>query len=171
MQLSRESFSSWKSLQSAIQKLIQTALVGLRDEVNKAMMNELEKFRENSELKMWCESERLENYNMRDNLRIFNLKEDEITINERKQGEDSHVSMQKVLSVANKLEANVTAQDISIAHRVRTCNQRSERPIIVRFNRRVAKIDILKKFLQDLSDLRSVEYLEISQSQESASET
>ena len=54
------------SLQSAIQKSIPTALVGLRDEVSKAKMNELEQVHGNSELKMWCE-----NYNERDNLRIF----------------------------------------------------------------------------------------------------
>lgn len=133
------------SLQEVIQKSILTAIASIKDEVHKAMMTELDKFQANSELKLWCETERLETYNRRDNLRLFNLAEEKRTVNGKQVGEDSDVTLQKVLMVAKKIDANVTAQDISIAHRLPARNDRSHRPIIVRFCRRVAKVDILKR--------------------------
>ena len=62
---------------------------------------------------------------------LFNLAEERTTLNNGKQvGEDSDVTLQKILMVANKIDANVTAQDITIAHRLPTHNSRSHRPFV-----------------------------------------
>ena len=68
---------SESSLQTAVQKSIQAALICIKDEVHQATMTEMVKFQTNSMLKMLCETERLENYNRSDNLRIFNVEGDD----------------------------------------------------------------------------------------------
>ena len=102
---------------------------------------------------MLCGTERLDNYN-RDNLSIFNVEEETPTVNGRKIGE--YVTIQKVVTLDSKVEASVTDHGISIAHRVPTLNERSQRPIIARFCRRMAKINILKIFLRENPELENI---------------
>ena len=52
--------------------------------------------------------------------------------------------MQKVLQLSQKLDAKIDEKDISIAHRLPT-RKGNIRPIIVKFSRRVAKVEILRK--------------------------
>ena len=52
--------------------------------------------------------------------------------------------MQKVLQLSQKLDAKIDEKDISIAHRLPT-RKGNIRPIIVKFSRRVAKVELLRK--------------------------
>ena len=87
------------------------------------------------------EAELLESYNTWDNIRIVGVKEDRSSDN--KVSESYSQSMQNVLQLAEKVGANVASQDISIAHRLPSRNKSKECPIIVKFSRRIAKLEIL----------------------------
>ena len=70
-----------------------------------------------SELKTLCETEQLETYNRRENLKILGVNEN--------LHEDGHLeapleTIEKVLNISNIIESKVTANDISIAHRLGT---------------------------------------------------
>ena len=95
-----------------------------------------------SDLKTLCESEQLENYNCRDNLKIFGLEEDTRTAEtERMIGEKPEQTITTVVEVANAIGATVDPVDISIAHRLP--GRRTPRAVIVKFSRRIAKTSIL----------------------------
>ena len=96
-----------------------------------------------SELTAKCEAEQLETYNRRDNIKILQLRED-INENGNFVGENMEHTMQKVLQLSQKLDAKIDEKDISIAHRLPT-RKGNIRPIIVKFSRRVAKVEILRK--------------------------
>ena len=76
-----------------------------------------------------------ESYNRRDE-KIFNLKMDE-----GKKREEYNETFDKILEVIDQVDAVVETWDISIAHRL----PGKRNPIIVKFNRRVAKLDRLKR--------------------------
>ena len=90
-----------------------------------------------------CEAEQLETYNRRDNIKILGLREN-VNENGEPAGENYQQTIDKVLDLTNKLEGNVDVKDISIAHRLPS-RKGNVRPVIVKFSRRVAKIDILRK--------------------------
>ena len=82
------------------------------------------------------ESDVHELYNRRDSVEIFNLKMDEC-----KTREEHNETIGKVLEVIDRVESVVEASDISVAHRL----PGKRNPIIVKFVRGVAKLDLLKK--------------------------
>ena len=90
-----------------------------------------------------CEAEQLENYNRRDNIKILGLRED-VNGNGEIKGENIEQTLEKVIDLSKKLEADVDSRDISIAHRLPS-RKGSTKPIIVKFSRRMAKINILRK--------------------------
>ena len=99
-----------------------------------------------SELKTLCETEQMETYNRRDNPKILGVN--------KNLHEDGHLeapleTIEKVLNVSNIIESKVTANDISLAHRLGT--KSTTRPIIVRLSRRIAKVIMQpnKKKLKD----------------------
>ena len=106
------------------------------------------------------EAELLESYNTWDNIRIVGVKEDRSSDN--KVSESYSQSMQNVLQLAEKVGGNVASQDISIAHRLPSRNKSKECPIIVKFSRSIAKLEILqeKKHLGALQDLKFVKIFE-----------
>ena len=59
---------------------------------------------------------------------------------EDKTREEYNETIDKVLEVIDRVESVVEASDISIAHRL----PGKRNPIIVQFNRRVVKLDLLK---------------------------
>ena len=97
-----------------------------------------------AELRSLCEAEQLETYKRRDNLKIFNVDEE---IHKGTNGflipEPPESTINKALQIRSNLGAAVDVKDISIAHRLRA--KKGTNPIIVRFSRRMAKIDIMKK--------------------------
>ena len=99
----------------------------------------------------------MEKYKRRDNIKVIGLPE---VIKDDGKPEAYPETIKEIVKLANKTEVNVDEQDISIAHRLPTA-QRGKRPIIVRFNRRVSKIEILKKkSLENLVDYANVKVFE-----------
>ena len=66
--------------------------------------------------------------------------------------------MRTVLEIATCLEAGLQPNDISIAHRLPSRFSSSAKPIIVRFSRRVAEIELLRR----KKELKSIPELEPS---------
>ena len=90
-------------------------------------------------------AELLEGYNRRDIVRIIGLPEVKRTAdNGQRIFGDYNQSIEKVLSVASEMGAQVEKSDISIAHRLPGRNSNA-RPMIVRFCRRVSKVELLRK--------------------------
>ena len=93
-----------------------------------------------------CEDEQLENYNGRDNLKILGFPEQvQRDSNGNSIFENYDKTINNVIQLATNIGVNVTPADISIAHRLPTRTNNANRPIVVRFSRRVAKIKILQK--------------------------
>ena len=113
-------------MQDTITKTIDSALVKIKKDVEQAMRNDMKVLEQ--EL-----------------IRIFGLKEDVRTENGRQIGGDSNVTMEKVINVAKAVNAQVTWHDLSIAHRLPRRQEGTERPVIVRFSRRIGKVNLLKK--------------------------
>lgn len=85
-----------------------------------------------SQLRGKYDSDALEQYTRRDNIRITGIPEEA--------GEDV---ISKVLEIANDIKAKVKIDDISIAHRVGKQTVKP-RPIICRFTRRTARDEMIK---------------------------
>ena len=130
------------SLLEAINKAVDDGIKQIRVEVEKFVSEKLESAERRCKLKTMSEAELLESYNRRDTIRIVGVKEDRSS---GKVSESYSQSMQNVLQLAEKMGASVASQDISIAHRLPSRNQSKDRPIIVKFSRRIAKIEILQK--------------------------
>ena len=112
-------------------------------------------------LKMMSEIELLENYNRRENIRIVGLPESVSDENGKFRGESCEETLQKVVELAKLSGAEVTRNDISIAHRLPGPKGRP-RPVFVRFSRRMARLDILrkKKNLRDNDKTKSISVFE-----------
>ena len=112
-------------------------------------------------LKMMSEIELLENYNRRENIRIVGLPESVSDENGKFRGESCEETLQKVVELAKLTGAEVTRNYISIAHRLPGPKGRP-RPVIVRFSRRMARLDILrkKKNLRDNDKTKSISVFE-----------
>ena len=115
-------------------------------------MNNVE---ERCDFKAKCESELLEQYNRRENVRIIGLPE--VSSNETYEQ-----TIEKVANLATGLETNMTAEDISIAHRLPNRNNKRPRHVIVRFARRVERVNMLKnkKNLANFEPLQHVRIFE-----------
>ena len=133
-------------LRSELQTIISAAVAESIAALKKDLLNEVNEnlvfAEQRSDLKTLCESEQLENYNRRDNLKIFGLEED-IRTDEtgRVIGEKPEQTITKVAEVANAIGATVDPVDISIAHRLP--GRRTPRAVIVKFSRRIAKTSTL----------------------------
>ena len=81
---------------------------------------------------------------------------------DNKVGKNYSQSMQNGLQLAGNVGANVASQNNSIARCLPSHNQSMERPIIVKFSRRIAKTEIpqTKKQLGTLSDLKHIKISE-----------
>ena len=133
------------SLSAIFKSLINQGLQDIKESVLKETMETLEMETRKCNLKNASEAELLEGYNGRDNVRIIGLPEVKRTgDNGQKFFEDYNESIEKVLSVASEMGALVEKSDISIAHRFSGRNSNA-RPMIVRFCRRVSKVELLRK--------------------------
>ena len=149
-----------KSVNNAVPKIIesvvtqiQSTMIGtvkqvvdvMKEEIIEQVSQDIQSSELRTTLRARCEAELLENYNRRDNLKIFGL--DEKTHVDDKgntRPESTETTMENVLQLAKTINADIDVKDISIAHRLPT-KKGVTRPIIVKLARRVAKIDILKK--------------------------
>ena len=114
---------------------------------------------ERTRLHSMSQTELLEQYNRRDNVKVFGLPCESNTegVSMKENGNDT---IRKVIDVSNSIDAGLSADDISLAHRLPS--RMHLKPVIVRFYRRFAKIKLLqnKKKLASLSELNEVKVYE-----------
>ena len=145
-------------LQCTFNTMIEHAVKEAKKEIIDNVGRDIEFVDTKSEMLARCEAEQLETYNRRDNVKILGLRED---LNENGQplGENLDQTMNKVLALTKTLGTSVDEKDISIAHRLPS-RKGQVKPIIVRFSRRVAKVDVLRRkkiLFEQGSDIRVFE--------------
>ena len=136
-----------QQLEASIALAVQDSLATFKQQVKTEMVDHENR----CYLKTLSESDMYEPYNGRDNVKIFNLKMDD-----GKTREEYNETIDKVLDVIDRVESVVEASDISIAHRL----PGKRNPIIVKFNRRVAKQDLLKK-KKKLAEVDDMNYISV----------
>ena len=96
-------------------------------------------------------AEVLENYKRRENVKILDLPESH-------QGgqRESYQQTAALINLARTLNVSATENDISIAHRLPASTRTQKRPVIVKFSRRMANIEVLEK-KKNRSDVRIFE--------------
>ena len=124
-------------VRNSVSAAINDAIAKLKDEFAQKLTVQEER----CNLKSLSEAELLESYNRRDNIKVFGMPE---VIMDDGKPEPYTETIKNIVKLANKVEINVNEQGISIAHRLPSA-QRGKRTIIVRFNRRVSKIEMLKR--------------------------
>ena len=132
-----------------IKAAVDECLRSLREDITKEVKQTVFYAEERSDLKAKCESEMLESYNRRENVRIIGMPD------------STADAIGRVVDLASALDAEVSANDISIAHPLPT-KKPGPRPLIVRFSRRVAKVNLLrnKKNLDKFDNLKNVRIFE-----------
>ena len=117
-----------KYIESVITQ-IQSTMIGTVKQVVGAMKEEIieqvSQDIESSELRTTqrarCEAELLENYNRRDNLKIFGLDEKtHVDDKSKTRPESTETTMECVLELAKTINTDIDVKDISIAHRLPT---------------------------------------------------
>ena len=150
-------------LKSELHELISTevkkAMGIMKSEIVQEFQAEYDFLSLQSDVKAKCEAEQLESYNRRDNIKIFNVMEQTQQLSTGQiKGESANETIEKVLEISKEINAEVSEVDISIAHRLP--GRGATKPIIVKFARRVAKINIMRQKRQlrnDNSNVRIVE--------------
>ena len=153
-------------IQDEVQKTMVTAidnaLAKMKRELQDELMQKINSAVNKTDLKAMAHSEELEQYNRRENLRISGIPEATfIDQNGTTRPETSNASVHKVVELGRFLESEINEQDISIAHRLPT-KKPGHRQLIVRFSRRITKINILqnKKNLAKAAETKDVKIYE-----------
>ena len=121
-------------LRNTISEVVDAKISDLRNELDGKVNLEATK----SKLKTLSESELLETYNRRDNIKVLGLSPCSTD------GKENYQQTSKlVVDVAADIGMNLKEEDISIAHRLPSNSER--KPIIAKFVRRVTKLDFMKK--------------------------
>ena len=124
-------------VRNSVSAAINDAIAKLKDEFAQKLTVQEERCK----LKSLPEAELLESYNRRDNINVFGMPE---VIMDDGKPEPYMETIKEIVKFANKVEIKVDEQGNSIAHRLPSA-QRGKRTIIFRVNRRVSKIEMLKK--------------------------
>ena len=131
----------------------------MKEDALKEVKQELKFMEERTRLHSMSQTELLEQYNRRDNVKVFGLPCESNTegVSMKENGNDT---IRKVIDVSNSINAGLSEDDISVAHRLPS--RMHLKPVIVRFYRRFAKIKLLqnKKKLARLSELNEVKVYE-----------
>ena len=110
---------------------------------------------ERTRLHSMSQTELLEQYNRSDNVKVFGLpcESNNEGVSMKENGNDT---IRKVIDVSNSIDAGLSENDISVAHRLPS--RMHLKPFIVRFSRTVSKIKFLqnKKKLESLSGVNDV---------------
>ena len=140
-------------LQTVIGNAIRAECANLKKEICEELNDEMKNSELRSTLRTLCETEQQETYNRRDNIRVLGINE-----TSREQPEET---IKKIISISKEINAKVEEGDISIAHRLPAKNV-AARPIIVKFSRRIAKVEIMrkKKTLRDKPTTENVKVFE-----------
>ena len=119
-----------------VDKAVQT----MKDDLLKEMKQELKFMEERTRLHSTSQTELLEQYNRRVNVKIFGLPCESNTerVSMKENGNDN---VGKFIDVSNGIESGLPENDISVAHRLRSLMHL--KLVIVRFSQRVAKLKLL----------------------------
>ena len=118
-------------LQCTFNTMIDRALTTAKTEIYAELRGNIDFVDSKIAVRTKCEAEQLETYNRRDNIKILGLREDTNGNGEIK-GENIEQTLDKVIDLSKKLEADVDSRDISIAHRLPS-RKGNTKPIIVKF--------------------------------------
>ena len=138
-----------ESMSKEVERMVKTAISSsmealkedIKKEIRASIKDDLDFSLQKANLHAKAEAEVLENYNRRDNVKILGL-EEAVSANGQAMREDANQTLERVLKLTNHLELNTEASDISIAHRL-PGNGRTARPVIVRYARRIARVNLL----------------------------
>ena len=138
---------------------VDEAVQAMKEDVLKEVKQELKFMEIRTRLHSMSQTELLEDYNRRDNVKVFGLL-CESNAEGVSMEENGNTTIRKVKDVSNSIDAGLSENDISIAHRLPS--RKHPKPVIVRFSRSVANIKLLqnKKKLASLSGLNDVKIYE-----------
>ena len=136
-------------IRNTISEIVEKKTEDLKLEMDTKYNFELEK----QQLKTLSETELLETYNRRDNVKIIGLPE-------QKSRENYKETAELVIDLAKEMKYDLDPREISIAHRLP--KNKGVRPIIAKFVRRNTKIDLLinKRNLKNSEKFRNVRVYE-----------
>ena len=153
-----------KAVASLIPTIVQSIRSELRSTINEIVDDKLKQMKEQLQLRNVFENRKLElialseakvleNYNRRENIKTLDLPG-----NHQSGQRDSyqHTTAAVISLARRRLNVSVTENDISIAHRLPASNRTQNRPVKVKFSRRMAKIEVLKN-KKHQSDVRIFE--------------
>ena len=145
-------------LMTAINVAVESAINNMKKQNISSSKMELASQAIISYLRILSEAEKFESYNRRDNLRILGIPE---CLEGENNSENFDTTIAKVVEISHDIGANMQASDIPIAHRLPSRSNRGK-PIIVRFARRIAKINFLrnKKKMADKEGLKNISVFE-----------
>ena len=149
-----------ESLKTTFEEMLNKAIGEAKLEVKNEVKRQMAWQSREMTLKALSESEVIETYIRRENVRIMGIPEN-ATNDNRQNWESSDATTVKVIDIANKVGSNLEKSNISIAHRLPTRSQ-GPRPIIARFANRSSRIDLLrnKKKFKDIDELKNVRVFE-----------
>ena len=137
---------------------VDEAVQAMKEDALKEVKQALKFMEERTRLHSMSQTDFLEQYNRRDNFKIFGLPWESNTVGVSMNGsiETGNDTIRKVMDVSNSIDAGLSENDVSVGHRLPS--RMDLKPVIVRFSRRVAKIKLLqsKKKLASLSGLNDV---------------
>ena len=155
-------------IQDEVQKTMVTAidnaLAKMKRELQDELLQKISSGVSKTDLKAMAHSEELEQYNRIENLRISGIPEARyIDQNGTTRPETSQASVHKVGELGRFFESEINEQDMSISHRLPT-KKPGHRQLIVRFSRRITKINILqnKKNLAKAAETKGAKIYEDS---------
>ena len=131
-------------LKATIQSIAEESIRTLKQEIINELRAKIQYSDKMNNLKALSEAELFETYNRGENLRIFGLPEETTQSIDGKTSPESFDETNKLVTLAGEMGAAVDKNDITIAHRLLS-RSKGHRPVIVRFSRRVAKVDLLEK--------------------------
>ena len=148
-----------KEFVQSVTARVDEAVQAMKGDVLKEVKQELKFMEERTRLHSMSLTEFLEQYNRTDNVKVFGLPCESNTegVSMKENGNDT---IRKVIDVSNSIDAGLSENDISVAHRLPS--RMHLKPVVVSFSRRVAKIKLLQntKKLASLSGLNDVKIYE-----------
>ena len=138
-------------MQKAVATIVQRKRSEHRSAINEIVDNKLKQLKEEMQLQNYFQNRKLEliglseaevlkNYNSRGHIKILDLPKS----HQSGQKESYEQKTTAVIDLAKRLNVSVTENDISIAHLLPASTRTHNRPVIVKFSQRMAKIDFLK---------------------------
>ena len=112
----------------------------MKEDLLKELKQELKFMEERTRLHSTSQTELLEQYIRRVNVKLFGLPCESNTerVSMKENGNDT---IGKIIDVSNGIEAGLPENDISVAHRLRSLMHL--KPVIVRFSQRLAELKLL----------------------------